>query len=206
MCQKSGEISLLKQQLRDSQAEVARKLSEIFQLKTELRQARADARNKDGQVEALQLALQATVAKRKVARDTNDGNVSGDHHRGGSEDTTSSSSTEERLRAELLLERRQNEAQVTAFETERHTWQTEKEKVIRYQRELQASYLEMYHKSEALERELRELRGGRGEPGAGGGGGGSLDRCMGGIERGLVEEDEPPSGLPWIERIESSEI
>ncbi|XP_062380221.1 NEDD4-binding protein 3-A [Sardina pilchardus] len=168
VCQKSGEISLLKQQLRDSQAEVARKLSEIFQLKTELRQSRADARNKDGQVEALQLALQAATARRKTAAAAD--------HRGGSEETVvtmpsgspGSGATEDRLRAELLLERRQNEAQVTAFEAERHTWQTEKEKVIRYQRELQASYLEMYHKSEALERELLELRGGQGASGGGG--------------------------------------
>ena len=61
--------------------------------------------------------------------------------------------------------------------------------MIRYQRELQASYLEMYHKSEALERVLCELRGGRGELGVGGGGGagggvdgGSLDRCT--VDRG----------------------
>lgn len=220
VCQKTGEISLLKQQLRDSQAEVARKLSEIFQLKTELRGARADTRTKDSQVEALQLALQAAAAaRRKVARNSDNTNNVGADHRGSSEETFggtgsgSSGATEDRLRAELLLERRQNEAQATAFEAERHTWQTEKEKVIRYQRELQASYLEMYHKSEALERELRELRGGRGELGVGGGGGagggvdgGSLDRCTVDRGRDLMGEDELPAGLPWIERIESSEI
>lgn len=123
-------------------------------------------------------------------------------------------STEERLRAELLLERRQSEAQATAFEEERQTWQTEKDKVIRYQKELQASYLEMYHRNEALERELHQLRAGR-ERGGGaeGGGGGSRN---GTLERevpelrseraGEKQEDRPSSGLPWIERIESSEI
>ncbi|KAF3838129.1 hypothetical protein F7725_009897 [Dissostichus mawsoni] len=54
VCQKSGEISLLKQQLRDSQAEVTQKLSEIFQLKTQLRDAHRSAqqRGPDGCTEA----------------------------------------------------------------------------------------------------------------------------------------------------------
>lgn len=122
-------------------------------------------------------------------------------------------STEERLRAELLLERRQSEAQAMAFEEERQTWQTEKDKVIRYQKELQASYVEMYHRNEALERELHQLRAGREQGGGGGGGGGSRN---GTLEREVPEleseganenqEERPSSGLPWIERIESSEI
>ena len=65
--------------------------------------------------------------------------------------------TEDRLRAELLLERRQSEAQADAFDEERRTWQAEKDKVIRYQKELQASYLDMYHRSEALEEERVEV-------------------------------------------------
>ncbi|CDQ98101.1 unnamed protein product [Oncorhynchus mykiss] len=68
-----------------------------------------------------------------------------------------------------------------AFEQERQTWQTEKEKVICYQRELQASYLDMYRHNQLLERELYLLRG-------------------------EGEDSIPPPGLPWIERIESSEI
>lgn len=133
-------------------------------------------------------------------------------------------STEERLRAELLLERRQSEAQVLAFEEERRTWQTEKDKVIRYQKELQASYVEMYHRNEALERELHQLRAGRERAGWGGGGagGGGVDgegsagSRSGTLEREVAElespganeqpGERPPSGLPWIERIESSEI
>lgn len=121
-------------------------------------------------------------------------------------------STEERLRAELLLERRQSEAQAMAFEEERQTWQTEKDKVIRYQKELQASYLEMYRRSEAMERELHQLRAVR-ELGGGGGGGASRN---GTLEKEVPElrsegsseeqEDRPSPGLPWIDRIESSEI
>lgn len=118
-------------------------------------------------------------------------------------------STEERLRAELLLERRQSEAQASAFEEERHTWQTEKDKVIRYQKELQTSYLEMYHRNDELERELQELRAGRDRGGGGRSREGTPDReapvlKIGG--GGKNEEDTPSSSLPWIEKIESSEI
>lgn len=41
MCQKVGEISLLKQQLKDSQADVNNKLSEIICLKAALRELRS---------------------------------------------------------------------------------------------------------------------------------------------------------------------
>nr|XP_055034430.1 NEDD4-binding protein 3-A [Misgurnus anguillicaudatus]XP_055034431.1 NEDD4-binding protein 3-A [Misgurnus anguillicaudatus] len=182
VCQKSGEISLLKQRLRDSQAEVTQKLSEMFLLKTQLHEARNEIRSKDDQIDTLQTALQG--ARRKCLLPAlEDG-------REDAEETGGPSQTEERLRAELLLERRQNEAQASAFEVERSTWQIEKEKVIRYQKELQASYLEMYHKNEALKRELALLRGG----------GDRVD------EGGALIEENPPTGLPWIERIESSEI
>lgn len=64
VCQKSGEISLLKQQLRDSQAEVTQKLSELFQLKTQLRENRTELRNREGQIDALKLVLQGTQRRR----------------------------------------------------------------------------------------------------------------------------------------------
>uniref|UniRef100_A0A8C9Y6R7 NEDD4 binding protein 3 n=1 Tax=Sander lucioperca TaxID=283035 RepID=A0A8C9Y6R7_SANLU len=174
VCQKSGEISLLKQQLRDSQAEVTQKLSEIFQLKTQLRETRTDLRNREGQIDALKLVVQGTQRRRCPSQTAHEDGK-------GAEERGCGGTTEERLRAELLLERRQSEAQATAFEEERQTWQAEKDKVIRYQKELQASYLEMYHRNEALERELSERAGEK-------------------------QEDRPSSGLPWIERIESSEI
>ncbi|XP_047676104.1 NEDD4-binding protein 3-A isoform X2 [Tachysurus fulvidraco] len=183
VCQKAGEISLLKQQLKDSQAEVTQKLSEIFLLKTQLREVRQELSTKDGQLDTLQVALQTALRKCSLGKSVQ--NLTSNQTPG--EDSKSSSATEERLRAELLLERRQNEAQASAFDAERSTWQLEKEKVLRYQRELQASYLEMFHKNESLERELQQLRG----DGAG--------AVVGGAQA-------EPSGLPWIERIESSEI
>lgn len=99
-----------------------------------------------------------------------------------------------------------------AFEEERHTWQMEKDKVIRYQKELQASYLDMYHRNEALEREAQQLRASREQQGGGAGGGsrdGTLEKEAPELRKeraGDKQEDTPFPGLPWIERIESSEI
>ncbi|KAJ8282740.1 hypothetical protein COCON_G00052590 [Conger conger] len=183
VCQKSGEISLLKQQVRDAQAEVAQKLSELFHLKTQLREARSEGRAKDSQIQLLQLALQG---EGEALGGAPEAKGAGAGQGGGSE---------ERLRAELLLERRQSEAQASAFEAERRTWQAEKDKVIRYQKELQTSYLDMYHRNQALERELAELRGGAE------GGDGARAR-----DEEVEADDRLPPGLPWIERIESSEI
>ncbi|XP_044219212.1 NEDD4-binding protein 3-A [Thunnus albacares] len=211
VCQKSGEISLLKQQLRDSQAEVTQKLSEIFQLKTQLRETRTELRNREGQIDALKLVLQGTQRRRCPSQTAHEDGKGAEESAPAGATGGCGGPTEERLRAELLLERRQSEAQAMAFEEERQTWQTEKDKVIHYQKELQASYLEMYHRNEALERELHQLRAGR-ERGAGAGGGGGSRN--GTLEREVPElssesekqEDRPSSGLPWIERIESSEI
>lgn len=212
VCQKSGEISLLKQQLRDSQAEVTQKLSEIFQVKTELRETRTELRNRERQIDALKLVLQGTQRHRRPSQAAHEDEKEAEENPSARAIGGCGGPTEERLRAELLLERRQSEAQAMAFEEERHTWQTEKDKVIRYQKELQASYLDMYHRNEALEREVQQLRASREQQGGGAGGGsrdGTLEKEAPELRKeraGDKQEDTPSPGLPWIERIESSEI
>ncbi|KFO26638.1 NEDD4-binding protein 3 [Fukomys damarensis] len=62
------------------------------------------------------------------------------------------------LRAELLQERLRGQEQALRFEQERRTWQEEKERVLRYQREIQGGYMDMYRRNQALEQELRALR------------------------------------------------
>ncbi|XP_053573008.1 NEDD4-binding protein 3 [Bombina bombina] len=162
--QKAGEISLLKQQLRDSQAEITQKLGEVFNLKTKLREANALAKDKEKEAADLALHLQAVQdMNRQTSADSPKvtcGNPCSDidDSRGRCLRDSSESVDLERLRAELMLERRQNEAQILTFETERKVWKEEKDKVLKYQKEIQASYLEMYHRNQTLERQLQELR------------------------------------------------
>lgn len=61
------------------------------------------------------------------------------------------------LRTELVSERQRQVEQASAFQDERRSWEEEKEKVIRYQKQLQQNYVQMYRRNRQLEGALREL-------------------------------------------------
>ncbi|XP_051924503.1 leucine zipper putative tumor suppressor 3 [Hippocampus zosterae] len=63
----------------------------------------------------------------------------------------------EQLHAALRLERQQRERQALNFDQERHTWQDEKERVLKYQAQLQLSYVETLQKNQALEKRMSQL-------------------------------------------------
>ncbi|KAL0187422.1 hypothetical protein M9458_019092, partial [Cirrhinus mrigala] len=63
----------------------------------------------------------------------------------------------ERLQGELHLERQQRERQALTFAQERHTWQDEKERVLKYQAQLQLSYVETLQRNQALEERVGQL-------------------------------------------------
>ncbi|XP_001381106.3 NEDD4-binding protein 3 [Monodelphis domestica] len=161
--QKTSEISLLKQQLREAQAELAQKLAEIFSLKTKLRSSRAQAEAKDSEL----ARLRDTLCQQMAQDGPQDGPTPVELPAGGCETDDSKSQGlrgevggggAERLWTELQRERQQGREQALLFEQERRTWQEEKNRVLRYQREIQVSYMEMYHRNQTLEQELRELR------------------------------------------------
>lgn len=189
VCQKTAEISLLKQQIRDSQEELSQKVGEIFSLKTQLREARTELQAKDSQLAQLGDSFQALpehgspipprdspiqACQDFLGCETDDSKCRGMQGENGE--------GPEWLWAEVLRERRQAQLQAANFEQERKTWQEEKEKVLRYQREIQASYMEMYHRNQVLERQLSEVQQLQAE------------------SRGIGSE------APWIERVESSKI
>ncbi|CAB1312864.1 unnamed protein product [Coregonus sp. 'balchen'] len=241
VCQKSGEISLLKQQLKEIQSELSQKGGELVVLKSQLREARSDLQNSQARSQEAGSALrtrslelevcenelqrrksEAELLREKVGRleeesaqlrdalaNQGGGYLPGGqalankgqcmslplpHGRGGvggggggpspsvgyreaeegrlawggesDEAKTQRQSAEavlglrqqvERLRAELMYERRSSEEQLGGFEEERRVWQEEKEKVIRYQKQLQQSYIQMYRRNRDLERVMREL-------------------------------------------------
>lgn len=67
MCQKSGEISLLKQQLRDSQADVGNKLSEIVGLKASLKDSRSKMEELEKKIKEYEEALHQRSAEVEVS-------------------------------------------------------------------------------------------------------------------------------------------
>ncbi|KAM7385568.1 hypothetical protein PAMP_001647 [Pampus punctatissimus] len=236
VCQKSGEISLLKQQLKEIQSELSQKAGDIVVLKAQLREARSELQASQARSQEAQTALrtrslelevcenelqrrksEAELLREKVGRLEEEsarlretlanhsghslpGNatmkgqcmslclqqgkgVSGrggpspsvyrdveENHLvwGGESDEAKAQRQNaetvlglkqqvDRLKAELMYERRTSEEQLSRFEDERRVWQEEKEKVIRYQKQLQQNYIQMYRRNRDLERVMREL-------------------------------------------------
>ncbi|XP_073338622.1 leucine zipper putative tumor suppressor 2a [Pagrus major] len=231
VCQKSGEISLLKQQLKEMQSELSQKAGDIVVLKAQLREARSELQASQVRSQEAQAALrtrslelevcenelqrrksEAELLREKLGRlddesarlrDTlsnHSGNATmkgqcmslslqqgrGVTGRGGpspcvyrdgeethlvwggeSDEAKAQRQNAEtvlglrqqmdRLKAELMYERRTSEEHLSRFEDERRVWQEEKEKVIRYQKQLQQNYIQMYRRNRDLERVMREL-------------------------------------------------
>ncbi|XP_037660133.1 leucine zipper putative tumor suppressor 2 isoform X2 [Choloepus didactylus] len=196
VCQKSGEISLLKQQLKESQAELVQKGSELVALRVALREARAALRVSEGRARGLQEAarareLELEACSQELRRHRQeaerlrekagqlDAEATGLRDPPGPPAATdpfllaesdeakvqraaagvggSLQAQVERLRAELQRERRRGEEQRDSFEGERMAWQAEKEQVIRYQKQLQHNYIQMYRRNRQLEQELQQL-------------------------------------------------
>ncbi|KAM4607715.1 leucine zipper putative tumor suppressor 2a isoform 1-T2 [Polymixia lowei] len=238
VCQKSGEISLLKQQLKEIQSELSQKAGDIVVLKAQLREARSElqasqARSQEGQAALRTRSLELEVCENELQRRkseaellrekvcrleeesvrlrdalTNHNGLSlpgnqcstikgqcmslslhqgrgvagrggpspsvyrdGEENRlgwGGESDEAKAQRQNaeavlglrqqvERLKAELMYERRSSEEQLSGFEVERKVWQEEKEKVIRYQKQLQQNYIQMYRRNRDLERVMRDL-------------------------------------------------
>lgn len=63
----------------------------------------------------------------------------------------------ERLKLQLQEEKEAQEKLASSFERERQTWNKEKGRVIKYQKQLQVNYLQMHRKNQDLERILKEL-------------------------------------------------
>lgn len=61
------------------------------------------------------------------------------------------------MRADLSFEQQRAEQQTAGFEEERRIWQEEKDKVIRYQKQLQQNYVQMYRRNRELQQLLQEL-------------------------------------------------
>ncbi|KAJ8284669.1 hypothetical protein COCON_G00035190 [Conger conger] len=253
VCQKSGEISLLKQQLKDMQGDLGQRAGEIVSLKAQLREARGElqasqSRAQEAQAAARTRTLELEVCENELQRRKSEAELLREkvgrleeesarlrdalnaaigqgavgpaptfpgppHGRGlgvspsyreGDEQLLAYESDEakaqrlagdallglrqqaERLKAELAFERRRGEDQLTTFEDERRVWQEEKEKVIRYQKQLQQNYVQMYRRNRELERVMREL---------------SLE-----LETRDLEEVEGPGNEIHFEEITATEI
>ncbi|XP_017293291.1 leucine zipper putative tumor suppressor 2 homolog isoform X2 [Kryptolebias marmoratus] len=208
VCQKSGEISLLKQQLKEVQNELAQRVGEIVSLRGQLRDTRGELTNtqvllqeahgtnrtrtmelevcenelqrrkseaellreKAGRLEGELANLRDTLANQATANRQFQVFQQAEEHLLAYESDEAKaqrqSSTEalqnmkvqmDRLNSELVFERKRVEQQEGSFEEERKIWLEEKDKVIRYQKQLQENYVQMYRRNRELEQLLQEL-------------------------------------------------
>ncbi|NXP41457.1 N4B3A protein, partial [Leiothrix lutea] len=190
VCQKSGEISLLKQQLKESQTELTTKTTEILSLKAQLKELRLkleglEMKSQELEVSLRTKAMELEVCENELQRKKNESELLrekvnlleqeilelrselaalreqlGEGPRQGGDDAQALQGQLERLRAELKAERDNNEQMSCSFQHERQTWKEEKEKVIHYQKQLQQSYLHMYKRNQSLEKMLQQLAAG----------------------------------------------
>uniref|UniRef100_A0A3P8WAW2 Leucine zipper tumor suppressor 1 n=1 Tax=Cynoglossus semilaevis TaxID=244447 RepID=A0A3P8WAW2_CYNSE len=217
VCQKTGEISLLKQQLRDSQADVNHKLNEIVSLRASLKENTAkmetlQKQNKDYEDKLHTRTIEAEVSQNELHRKKNEADflrekvgklerdiqemkedlaaakeersqhtrkceanvpsqaserliqrsnspAMGQKEEENNKETSPESLHErvEKLKKQLEEEKDTQEKLASSFERERETWNKEKDRVIKYQKQLQINYLQMHRKNQDLERILKEL-------------------------------------------------
>ncbi|XP_029915763.1 leucine zipper putative tumor suppressor 1 isoform X2 [Myripristis murdjan] len=216
VCQKTGEISLLKQQLRDCQADVSHKLNEIVSLRASLKEITAkmemlEKQNKDHEDKIHSRTIEVEVCQNELHRKKNEADLlrekvgkletdiqgmkqdlamakeqrhqqnlkieaqaqaqtlqrlnqgTASSVQGQGEENRVQISTDslqrevERLKLQLREEKEAQERLASSFEQERQTWNKEKDRVIKYQKQLQINYLQMHKKNQDLERILKEL-------------------------------------------------
>lgn len=209
VCQKSGEISLLKQQLKEVQSELAQRVGEIVSLRGQLRETRGEltntqvllqeahgtTRTRTLELEVCENELQrrkseAELLREKVGRlegelahlrdalanqgpgnrqcqvfqeDQEEHLLAYESDEAKAQRQSSAEALQnmkvqmDRMQTELTFERQRAEQQTGSFEEERRIWQEEKDKVIRYQKQLQQNYVQMYRRNRELEQLLQEL-------------------------------------------------
>lgn len=161
MCQKSGEISLLKQQLKEVQGELSQRVGEVVSLRGQLRETRGQLTNSQALLQEATAAgrtrtLELEVCHNELQRRKSEAELL--REKAG------------RLEAELaqLSDVLANQAPThrqqgreggaeASFEEERRVWQAEKQQVLRYQEQLQHNYLLTYRRNQQLEQQLQQL-------------------------------------------------
>ncbi|XP_045606052.1 leucine zipper putative tumor suppressor 3 isoform X3 [Procambarus clarkii] len=157
LCQKSGEISLLKTQLKDSQGDQTTRGHELLHLRAQVRQYQTEVERRRAEINSLHdlmgqqrresgdLRLQLDQAQQQQSQAR-----AHDQDLGLQMD---------KLKSEVEIMKRESDLQRQQFEEERLRWTEEKERVIRYQKQLHHNYVAMFGRNRQLEEEVARLTG-----------------------------------------------
>ncbi|XP_022255343.1 leucine zipper putative tumor suppressor 2 homolog [Limulus polyphemus] len=166
LCQKAGEISFLKSHLKDSKGGQNSRLIELLALKSQVRELRHLVTEREDKIAELQNCLQSSQTevyriKKKFeevlvgAKTQTQCIKEKDEQLNRIEELRRKTET---LSSELALTKRKLETTKEGIEEERMQWLEEKEKVIKYQKQLQLNYIQMYRRNKRLESELEKLK------------------------------------------------
>lgn len=153
LCQKNGEVSLLKSQFKECQSEQSNKANELIVVKGQLKDARAECEDKTARVSDL------VAEASRLRHEVEDGKARIEHCL---RDFRNASVAEyqfenEKLRMQLIEAKKGMDYERGSHENERINWLEEKEKVIKYQKQLQLNYVQMFRRNHSLEREVEQL-------------------------------------------------
>ncbi|KAB0789947.1 hypothetical protein PPYR_15769 [Photinus pyralis] len=184
LCQKTGEISLLKSQLKDYQNDQTCKGHELLQIRNEYRDVREQLeanksasenlrrtlKAKNVQIDSLKQELQKLLENNINACEDHADYIITKFDQDDVEIPCVSLKNKEEEVQQLLANfciksnsneneevdklKQEMEVKRLEFEKERLIWAQEKEKVLKYQKQLQLNYIQMYRRTKALENEL----------------------------------------------------
>lgn len=159
--------------MKELQGDVAQRVGELVTLRGQMREVRAELQTCQSQLQEAHTAshtrtLELEVCENELQRHRSENQLLRDRISRLEEESSRSSVDDseelkahkqqnDRLTAELAHERQHSSDQASAFESERKSWEEEKDKVIRYQSQLQQNYIQMYKRNRDLERSLRQL-------------------------------------------------
>ncbi|XP_047500043.1 leucine zipper putative tumor suppressor 2 homolog isoform X3 [Penaeus chinensis] len=157
LCQKSGEISLLKTQLKDSQGDQTTRGHELLHLRAQVRQYQNEVERRRSEINSLHdLMGQQRRESGDLRLQLDQAQQQRSQARAHDQDLLLQV---DKYKSEVDGMKRENELQRQQFEEERKKWTEEKERVIRYQKQLHHNYVAMLGRNRQLEEEVARLTG-----------------------------------------------
>ncbi|CAG0882618.1 unnamed protein product [Cyprideis torosa] len=133
--QLKAELKDTKQRLEDTEWRLCQKNGEISLLKSQIKQLQSERAIRD----------QDSLATLRARLDTRSSSPS--PSTGTGEGSTNVSKELMELRHEVFRLRNENQTQRTQFDQQRMEWKAEREKVLRYQRQLQSNYIQFCNRN-----------------------------------------------------------
>lgn len=157
LCQKSGEISLLKTQLKDSQGDQTTRGHELLHLRAQVRQYQTEVERRRSEINSLHDLM---GQQRRESGDLRLQLDQAQQQRSQAKAHDQDLSLQmDKVKSEVEALKRESEIQRQQFDEERLKWTEEKERVIRYQKQLHHNYVAMFGRNRQLEEEVARLTG-----------------------------------------------